>query len=203
MVRICQPRTDSGGKWKLAGFGRESPLFAESFGILWRLWILEAFLCRALKVDGRWNKFIYCYLIPQLNLLSICTCRSSLVCIPVMCSFSFIFLGGLSYCRVPKIWYPIKSIEIQRNGDSYSMYRLMRITLEGVMTIWCSDTSLGWSLYPCRCSQMHVGSSNFYVSWGLFCNSAFPGRERHANRTALSQQWAVLLSSVQDLPSPH
>ena len=49
----------SRGAWRLTIFGRESLLFAESLGGLWRPWTYSLFCCRALKVDGRWNKFIF------------------------------------------------------------------------------------------------------------------------------------------------
>lgn len=43
VVKACQQRTDSGRKWRLTVFGRESPLLAEPLGDLQRPWILQSF----------------------------------------------------------------------------------------------------------------------------------------------------------------
>lgn len=120
------------------------------------------------------------YFIPQLNLLSICTCMSSQICNVL---FLFYFFG-LSYCRVPKIQYPTKCIETQSNGDTDSVCRLMGMTLERVMTVWISNTSLGWSLCPCRCSQLHAGSSSCFM-WAGTCSVTQCFRAGKGMRTGL------------------
>lgn len=180
------------GKWRLAGFGRESPLFAESLGILWRLWILESFLCSSLKVDGRWNKFIYwlfysstksAFYLYLHELTDLHSCD-------VLFLFSFIFLGYLTV-QSPKSNTLLSPFRLRGMVIPIPCAGMMGMTLERVTTVWISDTSLGWSLYPWRCSQLHAGSPSC-VSWDLFCNSAFSSRVL-----------AVLLSSVQDMPSPH
>lgn len=134
------------------------------------------------------------YLIPQLNLLSICTCMSSLIYIPVNVLFLFYFFG-LSYCRVPKIRYPTKSIETQRNGDNPFCVQADEDDLgKGHDSL---DQGYKSGLRPLSLQVLSVACGViklFYVSWDLFCSSAFLGRERHANRTALSQQCCSALS---------
>lgn len=84
---------------------------------------------------------------------------SWLICIPVMlCSFLLVFFF-FSYLTVESSKSNTLSPLRQRNGDIYSVCRLMGTTLERVMTVWVSDISPGWSLCPCRCSQLDAGSS--------------------------------------------
>lgn len=84
---------------------------------MWKQWILWSLLLQGFKgglADGINSSSGY--FIPQLNLLSICACVSSLICIPALCShflFAFIF-PKLPYYVVPTTQYPTKSIEMER-----------------------------------------------------------------------------------------
>lgn len=112
------------------------------------------------------------------------------------CALSLLFyFFGLSYCRVPKIRYPTKSIETQRNGDNPFCVQADEDDLgKGHDSL---DQGYKSGLRPLSLQVLSVACGViklFYVSWDLFCSSAFLGRERHANRTALSQQCCSALS---------
>lgn len=89
------------------------------------------------------------YFIPQLNLLSICACVSSLICIPILCSlflfFPFIFLG-LLYYQDPKIQYQTsKSVQTQRSGANLFHVQAagnVGAPTESAVTVCLSDVSL-------------------------------------------------------------
>lgn len=88
------------------------------------------FCYRALKVDGRWNRFIF-WLFHSSTKAAFYLCLrelSNLHSRTVLSLFSFIF-PGLSYYRVSKIQYPTKSAQAQRSGDTCSMLRLMGMSV--------------------------------------------------------------------------
>lgn len=130
-VWVCQPRTDSLEESEGSPFLAENPRSLQS-----HLETCEGhesyslFCYRALKVDGRWNRFIF-WLFHSSTKAAFYLCLrelSNLHSHTVLSLFSFIF-PGLSYYRVSKIQYPTKSVQAQRSGDTCSMRRLMGMSV--------------------------------------------------------------------------
>lgn len=199
---ICRPGYHSGWglpakdwlwrKVKTGWFWQRIPTLC---GLTWNLvkaMNLRVFSFRALKVHSRWNKLI-CWLFYSSTKSAFYLYLHELTDLH-SCDVVFLFyFFGLSYCRVSKSKTLLSPLRHRGMVIPIPCAGTMGMTLERVMTVWISATSLGWSLCPCRGSQLHAGSPSC-VSWDLSCNSAFPGRERHANRTALPQHCCSALS---------
>lgn len=165
-----------------AAFGRE---FCSSWNHLETYKDCEScslFICRALKVDGRWMKFtLWLFHSTAKPAFYLCLCEIIHLCSNTVL---FVFFPWLSYCRAPKIHYQTSnSTYAQRGGDTCFHLQPdgdVNIPMEGS---WCSgptrpleDRSVSQKMLSVRCGAVWTPcpNENFIPS------SVLPWRERHA-----------------------
>lgn len=194
-VWVCQPRTDSLEESEGSPFLAENPRSLQS-----HLETCEGhesyslFCYRALKVDGRWNRFIF-WLFHSSTKAAFYLCLRELSNLHSH-TVLFFLLFFLDYLI----------IESPKSNTLLSPFRHRGVVIpvpcagwwecqcsvERVVAVWISNVSLGWSLCPCRCSQLGAGSSRCLI-WARTSSLTQPfcaGKSMltGTKRTALSQQ---------------
>lgn len=141
------------------------------------------------------------YFIPQLKLLSICACMSSVICIPILCSLFFL-LFFLDYLIIesPKsntLLSPLRHRGVVIPVPCAGWWEC-QCSVERVMAVWISNVSLGWSLCPCRYSQLGAGSSRCLI-WARTSSLTQPFC---AGKSMLTGTKRTALSSSATQPCP-
>lgn len=107
------------------------------------------FRCRALRVDGRWNKFIlWLFHSATKPAFYLCVCELTHLHSHTVLSLSFSFIfPGLFYYQDPKNQHQTsKSTQTQRSSDNLFHVQAagnVVAPMESVMTVWISDLGLG------------------------------------------------------------